>query len=65
MKRKNRIEARIERLAAREFTQEKLDAKLTEMLGSEDRNWLAIDLPLNFHPLGIRALWVDTPIGAG
>ncbi len=23
------------------------------------------DLPLNFHPLGIRALWFDTPIGAG
>src|SRR6056297_2892987 len=23
------------------------------------------DLPLNFHPFGIGARWVDTPIGAG
>lgn len=23
------------------------------------------DLPLNFHPAGTGALWVDTPIGAG
>lgn len=23
------------------------------------------DLPLNFHPAGTGALWVDTPVGAG
>jgi hypothetical protein len=26
---------------------------------------VADDLPLNFHPAGTGALWVDTPIGAG
>jgi len=25
----------------------------------------AYDLPLNFHPAGTGALWVDTPVGAG
>ena len=26
---------------------------------------MPLDLPLNFHPFGIIALWVDMPIGAG
>jgi hypothetical protein len=35
--------------------------------GLEDglRGQLAVDLPLNFHPVAIRASAVDTPFGAG
>ena len=39
----DRIEAKVERLAAREITPEKLDRKLKSLLLEEPRNWLAID----------------------
>ncbi len=39
----DRIEARVERLAAREITPERLDRKLKSLLLEEPRNWLAID----------------------
>ncbi len=39
----DRIEAKVECLAAREITQEKLDRKLKSLLLEEPRNWLAID----------------------
>jgi len=37
----DRIEAKVERLAAREITRERLDRKLKSLLLEEPRNWLA------------------------